>query len=106
MHDPRLQQLLDEMLDSHATPEEVCEGCPEMLGEVRERWRQMCRVRAELDALFPPSFAAKARPQRIFWTPADQGNGKACFFAPFRDTRGGPLTAERDPSFSGFPTFP
>src|SRR6266404_9632425 len=51
---PRLRQLLDELLDSHATPEEVCRSCPELLPEVRARWRQMCRVRAELDALFPP----------------------------------------------------
>jgi serine/threonine-protein kinase len=51
---PRLQQLLDELMDSHATPEEVCRSCPELLPEVRERWRQVRRVQAELDALFPP----------------------------------------------------
>ena len=28
---PRLRQLLDELLDSHATPEEVCASCPELL---------------------------------------------------------------------------
>jgi len=50
---PRLQQLLDELLDAHATPEEVCASCPELLPEVRTRWRQMCQVRDELDALFP-----------------------------------------------------
>src|SRR5215475_12119578 len=50
---PRLQQLLDELLDSRATPEEVCGSCPELLPEVRDRWREMNRVRAELDALFP-----------------------------------------------------
>ena len=52
--DTRLQQLLDELLDSHSTPEEVCDSCPELLPAVRERWRQMCRVREGLDALFPP----------------------------------------------------
>jgi serine/threonine-protein kinase len=51
--DPRLQRLLDEMLDTDATPEEVCADCPELLATVRERWLQMRRVRAELDALFP-----------------------------------------------------
>src|SRR5262249_28349984 len=51
---PRLRQLLDELHGSHATPEEVCGSCPELLPEVRARWRQVCRVRAELDALFPP----------------------------------------------------
>src|SRR5437588_526099 len=52
--DPRVQQLLDELLDSGATPDEVCGSCPELLPQVRERWRQMCRARAELDAMFPP----------------------------------------------------
>jgi serine/threonine-protein kinase len=51
--DPRVQQLLDELLDSHATPEEVCSSCPELLPVVRARWRWMRRVRADLDALFP-----------------------------------------------------
>jgi serine/threonine-protein kinase len=50
---PRLRQLLDELHESHATPEEVCRSCPELLPEVRARWRAVCRVRAELDALFP-----------------------------------------------------
>src|SRR5262249_49654496 len=51
--DPRLQQLLDQLLDSHATPEEVCRSCPELLPVVRDRWRQMRCLRADLDALFP-----------------------------------------------------
>src|SRR5262245_50034243 len=50
---PRVQQLLDELLDSHSTPEEVCGSCPELLPEIRARWRKICRARAELDALFP-----------------------------------------------------
>ena len=49
----RVQQLLDEMSDSGRTPEEVCVACPELLSEVRRRWRQMRAVEAELDALFP-----------------------------------------------------
>src|SRR5260370_12376458 len=50
---PGLRQLLDELHQSHATPEELCRSCPELLPEVRARWRAVCRVRAELDALFP-----------------------------------------------------
>jgi serine/threonine-protein kinase len=50
---PRLGQLLDELLNSQATPEEVCSSCPELLPEVSARWRAMHRLRAELDALFP-----------------------------------------------------
>jgi hypothetical protein len=46
--DPRVQQLLDELEDSGCTPEEVCAACPELLPEVRRRWRQMCAVKADL----------------------------------------------------------
>jgi serine/threonine-protein kinase len=48
-----IQRLLDEISDSERTPEEVCGPYPELLPEVRRRWRQMCAVEAELDALFP-----------------------------------------------------
>jgi tetratricopeptide (TPR) repeat protein/tRNA A-37 threonylcarbamoyl transferase component Bud32 len=49
---PRVQQLLDELLDKQVTPEEACGSCVELLPVVRERWQQICRARAELDALF------------------------------------------------------
>jgi serine/threonine-protein kinase len=52
--EPRVQELLDRLSDTDATPEEVCVSCDELLPVVRERWRQMCRAREELDALFPP----------------------------------------------------
>jgi serine/threonine-protein kinase len=52
---PRVQELLDELVDREATPEEVCCACPELLPVVRERWRQICRARAELDAILPIS---------------------------------------------------
>ncbi len=58
--DPRAEELLDALLDSHATPEEVCRDHPELLPEVRARWRRVCRVEAELDALFPTPLAADA----------------------------------------------
>jgi serine/threonine-protein kinase len=51
--DPRIEQLLEELLDSNATPEQVCATCPELLPVVRQRWRQIRRVEADLDALFP-----------------------------------------------------
>jgi serine/threonine-protein kinase len=51
--DARVQELLDQLLDSKATPEDVCAQCPELLPQVRDRWQQMRRVRADLDALFP-----------------------------------------------------
>src|SRR4051812_20383142 len=49
----RVEQLLDELLDSNGTPESVCGSCPELPPQVRDRWRQICHARAELDALFP-----------------------------------------------------
>jgi serine/threonine-protein kinase len=51
--DPRVQQLLDELFNSDATPEGVCASCPELLPVVRDHWLQMRRVRADLDVLFP-----------------------------------------------------
>ena len=51
--EPRVRQLLDEILDSERTPEEVCGDCPELLPEVRRRWQRMRLVEAELDPLFP-----------------------------------------------------
>jgi eukaryotic-like serine/threonine-protein kinase len=60
--DPRVQQLLDELLDSDSSPEAVCRSCPELLPVIRERWREMCRLRADLDALFPLSNEATLEP--------------------------------------------
>jgi serine/threonine-protein kinase len=59
--DPRLEPLLDELLDSHATPEQVCASFPELLPEVRRRWQEIKRVRDELDVLFPPSIWPEGR---------------------------------------------
>jgi serine/threonine-protein kinase len=51
--DPRVEQLLDELLDPQATPEVVCAAYPELLPVVRRRWLQARRLRADLAALFP-----------------------------------------------------
>src|ERR1700683_3774256 len=51
--EPRVRELLEEILDSERTPEQVCAGCPELLWEVRKRWQQMLLLKAELAALFP-----------------------------------------------------
>jgi eukaryotic-like serine/threonine-protein kinase len=52
--DPRVEELLDKLIESDGTPESVCESSPELLSQVRERWRQMCHARDEFDAMFPP----------------------------------------------------
>ena len=50
---PDVFALLEEMLDSGRTPEEVCLDCPELLPEVRRRWKAFRRVDGSLAALFP-----------------------------------------------------
>ena len=51
--DSRVFGLLEEMLVSGRTPEEVCTDCPELLPEVRARWQQLGPIDAEFGALFP-----------------------------------------------------
>src|SRR5271157_5902327 len=50
---PDVFGLLEEMLDSGRTPEEVCRDCPELLPEVRRRWKAFRLVDGSLAALFP-----------------------------------------------------
>jgi serine/threonine-protein kinase len=49
----RVEQLIEALFDTDQTPESVCSDCPELLPEVRQRWQQMRRVEAELEAMFP-----------------------------------------------------
>src|SRR5262249_19039587 len=44
--DPRVLGPLESMLDAGKTPDEVCRGCPELLAEVRERWKEFRRIDA------------------------------------------------------------
>jgi hypothetical protein len=50
---PDVLSLLEEMLDSGRTPEEVCRDCPELLPEVRQRWEAFHRVDGAVAAFFP-----------------------------------------------------
>ena len=63
--DPRVPQLLDELIASHATPEAVCKSCPELLPEIQKRWRRICCLCADLDTLFPPHDEAPIQTKRI-----------------------------------------
>ena len=36
----RVDQLLEELLDSGGTPEEACRTCPELLPQVRTGWQR------------------------------------------------------------------
>ena len=51
--DPRVLGLLEEMLDTGKTPEEACRDCPELLAEVRERWREFRLIDAAVVELLP-----------------------------------------------------
>jgi tetratricopeptide (TPR) repeat protein len=51
--DPRVDQLLEQLLDSGGTPDEVCRSCPELLPSVRAGWQQLRTVQAEVGELFP-----------------------------------------------------
>jgi serine/threonine-protein kinase len=50
----RIRQLLEEILDSGRTPEEVCAQEGDLLPEVRARWERLRRLEGQVDALFPP----------------------------------------------------
>jgi serine/threonine-protein kinase len=63
--DPRVRQLLEELLDSERTPEEVCRECPELLSAVHRRWQRKRDCDAELDAMFLTS-----GPRSPFGSPA------------------------------------
>jgi eukaryotic-like serine/threonine-protein kinase len=52
--DPRVEQLLEELLESGGTPEEVCRSCPELLPQVRTGLQRLRLLEDEVSALFPP----------------------------------------------------
>jgi hypothetical protein len=69
---PDVFALLEEMLDSGRTPEEVCRDCPELLPEVRQRWRTFRLVDGSVAALFPdPETPTRADATQRVPHPAD-----------------------------------
>lgn len=46
-------RLLEQVLESECTPEEVCREFPDALAEVRARWLRVQAVEAEVEAIFP-----------------------------------------------------
>jgi hypothetical protein len=53
--DIRIRQLLDQLLSGHATPEEVCATCPELLPAVRRLWEQMSHLGTDFRRSLPAS---------------------------------------------------
>ena len=66
--DPRVKRLLEEILESDRTPEEVCQACPGLLTEVRHRLGRVRALDAEVEALFPTPGGAP--------TPGDPPDGR------------------------------
>src|SRR6516225_6387941 len=66
----RVEQLVDEIIDSDRTPEEVCADCPELLAEVRIRCRQMRLLEAKLEVLFPTPTPTRAADTPVLLNPA------------------------------------
>jgi hypothetical protein len=98
---PQVLRLLEEMLESGKTPEEVCRDFPELLPEVRQRWQQFQLVDAQVRMLFPSLEAssgdgAATPPESIPAPPAALGYGND-------SVRNGPFDHER-PARQGLPT--
>ena len=53
--DPRVDRLLEELLDTGGSPEEACRSCPELLPQVRAGLVRLRRLEQEVGAIFPPS---------------------------------------------------
>ncbi|MDB5352407.1 MAG: tetratricopeptide repeat protein [Planctomycetota bacterium] len=51
--DPRVQRLIEEILDSDTSAEEVCRDTPELLPQVREGWRRLRAIEDRIGELFP-----------------------------------------------------
>jgi eukaryotic-like serine/threonine-protein kinase len=62
--DHRVEELLEELLDSGGTPDGVCRDCPELLPQVRAGWKQLRALQAEVAALFPESSSGAADTHR------------------------------------------
>jgi tetratricopeptide (TPR) repeat protein len=59
---PRVLAILEEILDSGRSPEEVCQNDPELLPEVRRQWKTFCRIDEQFEALLPSSNGLHAKP--------------------------------------------
>src|SRR5271155_5265624 len=51
--DPRVEALVEELLNSQGDAEEICRDCPELLPQVRAEWQRVREIQTELGVLFP-----------------------------------------------------
>ena len=62
--DPRVERLLEELLESGGSPEEACRSCPELLPQVRADLQRLRRLEHEIDANLPLDRAPGGRRAR------------------------------------------
>jgi eukaryotic-like serine/threonine-protein kinase len=53
--DPRVEALVEDLLNSRGDAEEVCRDCPELLPQVRAEWQRVREIQTQLGVLFPDS---------------------------------------------------
>ena len=53
LDDPRVQEAIEQMLDSGIGPEEACRDSPDLLPLVREGWRRVRAMEARIGEIFP-----------------------------------------------------
>ncbi|CAN5180279.1 hypothetical protein BH10PLA2_BH10PLA2_18510 [soil metagenome] len=58
----RVQELLEEILDTNRTPEEACVTDPDLLNEVRARWARVQSLKHAIEELFPGSATGPSAP--------------------------------------------
>src|SRR5262245_46331412 len=68
-HETLVTALLEELLESNATPEEVCRDRPDLLPVVRERLEQFRCLQARVSELFPPRLSASIEGRARLPTP-------------------------------------
>ncbi len=67
--DPRVLQLLEEIMGSGRAPEEVCRASPELLPIVLERLQRLGAFEAEIAAIFPTHGPTASNPGASAWHP-------------------------------------
>jgi serine/threonine-protein kinase len=63
--DTRIREILEEILDSGAAPEEVCADCPDLLPQVRARLIRLQSLEEQVDEMFPSSHPGMAGADRL-----------------------------------------
>jgi serine/threonine-protein kinase len=63
--DSQIRSLLEEVLNSGRTPEEVCAAYPDLLYEVQTRWLGIRALSAELERAFPSSGRTATQPAPV-----------------------------------------